>query len=307
MSSSGDRIPEEEARAIWLRAAQLHAEAERRAEDRARHLPVRIEGDDAESEGFHADEIRAVAEQAGISPEFVQIALAEAAASSRPALAEARWDELGSKMFLAASRRTIELSATVEGSVGAVSAAGLQAFSGLPCLLQAGEVADLSSTSGRVVVFNVPKYDWSVTANPPFVEKAYMVGLKQIHMAIRPLTPTTCEVVVAGDLEPGMRSRWRWGAATSAGAGAFGGVAGAGVAASAFNGALLLFLPALVPALMGVGVGIGGAAAVWAMTYRYYRSQVEQSLKETLELLPATVRAAEHQLGRGTDDKKLLR
>src|SRR5690606_29566470 len=85
----------------------------------------------------------------GISAEFVQIALAEAATSGRPALATTRVDALGSKVFLGATCRTIDATATVRGGVDVVSAATLQVFCGHPCLLQAGEVAELPSSRRR--------------------------------------------------------------------------------------------------------------------------------------------------------------
>jgi hypothetical protein len=288
MAPNEDRIPEEAARAIWLRAAQLQADSERRVEERSRQLPARV-GDDAEGEGLQLDDVRAAAEEAGIAPEFVQIAVAEATASSGPAPGLAGGDLLGGKLFLGTSRHTIEETIIVPGSVGAVSAACLQVFLGHPCLLQALEVAELSSTSGRVIVFNVPAFDWSVTANPPFVEKAAMIGLRQLHAAIRPLPglPPTCEVVVAGDLRPGMRTRWRWSAATSAGGTAAGAAWGLGVAASALSGVLL--------AVLGAGLVGGAAVAVWAATYRYYQSQVSQAIRQTLQLLPAAARTTPTQ------------
>jgi hypothetical protein len=294
MTSNEDRIPEEEARAIWLRAAHLQAESERRAEERSRQLPIRV-GDDAEGEGLQLDDVRAAAEGAGIGPEFVQIALAEATASNAPAMASAGSDLVGAKVFLGTSRRTIEETIAVPRSVAAVWAACLQVFAGHPCLLQAGELAELRSTSGRVIVFNVPPFDWSVTANPPFVEKAAMIGLKQLHAAIRPLAsePPTCEVVVAGDLHAGMRTRWRWSAASSVGGGAVGAAWGAGAAATVLPGALL--------AVLGAGLVGGAAVAMWAATYRYYQGQVARALRQTLQLLPAAARAiTTHQGDQGT-------
>jgi eukaryotic-like serine/threonine-protein kinase len=289
VTSSKDRIPEDAARAIWLRAAELQAEAERRLEERARQIPAVTGDDDSESEGLRPEDVRAAAEEAGISPEFVQIALAEAAAASQQWSPTTRWDAAGSRFFLGAPPRTIELSATVPGSIDTVSAACLQAFSGHPCLLQAGEVAELSSTSGRVIVFNVPKFDWMVSANPAFVENAAYVGLKQLHVAMRPLDvePPACDVVVAGDLHAGLRSRWRWSAATSAGVGAAGGAAGMAVAGSVLAGAL----PALLAAALLGGAAIAGAT----MFYGYYRTQVEKALRQTLQLLPAATRAMTSQ------------
>lgn len=284
--STGGRIPDEEARAIWRRAAQLQAEAERRVEERVRQLPARSSRE-LEGEGLDPDDVRIAAEEAGIAPEFVQIALAEARASSERSSPVARWDMLGARLFLASTRPTIEVATTVPGSLDVVAAASLQVFAGHPCLLQAGEVADFPSSSGRVIVFNVPQFDWSATANPAFVEKASMIGLRQLHVAIRPLPEdaSRCEVVVAGDLRPGMRKRWRWSAASYAGAGVAGGAAGIGVAGSAVAGALLA-----LPAVVGAAAFSGAAVAVWAASYRYYRGQVQEALRQSLQLIPATAR-----------------
>ena len=305
MSPEDDRISEEAARAIWRRAAHLQAEAERRMEEGLQPISARRGKVAAQEDGLQLEDVRAAGEAAGISPEFVQIALAEAAAAGGTSPAVARHDLLGARFFLGARRQTIEATAMVSGDVDSVSAAVLQVFSGHPCLLQAGEVAELPSWSGRVIVFKVPKYDWGATANPPFVEKAAMIGLKQLHIAVRPVareTPT-CEVVVAGDLHPGMRSRWKWSAASSLGATAAGGAAGVGAAASAISGAILI-----APAVLGAAVASSAAVGAWMLTYRYYRGAVEDALKETLQLLPATVRAVTaNRLGRGQGERAFLK
>src|SRR5918996_1224589 len=100
MAPSDDHIAEEAARAIWRRAAQLQAEAERRMEENVRKVPPKTGTDPLGSDGLHPDVVRVAGEEAGISPEFVQIALAEAAASNAPSSPMARWDVLGAKLFL---------------------------------------------------------------------------------------------------------------------------------------------------------------------------------------------------------------
>ena len=135
MSSRNDRISEEAAHAIWRRAAQLQAEAERRMEENLRRLPGATASDSEEEEGLDPHHVRMAGEEAGISPEFVQIALAEASAANAPSSPLARWDVLGAKFFLGSTHHTIEATAKVQGSVDAVSAAVLQVFSGHPCLL----------------------------------------------------------------------------------------------------------------------------------------------------------------------------
>src|ERR687893_3038391 len=100
MPSSDDRISEDAARSIWLRAAQLQAEAESRWEENLRQVPSRTGADLIGNAGLHPDDVRAAGEEAGISPEFVQIALAESSASSGPSSAIARHDIFGARLFL---------------------------------------------------------------------------------------------------------------------------------------------------------------------------------------------------------------
>jgi hypothetical protein len=63
-------ISDEQARAIWQRAAELQAEAERAGE---RQLPARA----AESAGLTLAQVAQAAEAAGIDPDFVRLAVAE--------------------------------------------------------------------------------------------------------------------------------------------------------------------------------------------------------------------------------------
>ena len=285
--SPPDRLSEEAARWVWRRAAQLQAEAERRWEESHR-LPSPTAADDLGSDGLPPEEVRAAAEEAGISPEFVQIALAEAASATRPTAQMGQRDLLGARVFLGTTQRSIEVATRVQGGVEVVSAAVLQSFSGHPCLLHAEEVVDLPQAAGRVIVFKVPKFDWGATANPPFVEKAAAIGLKQLHVAVRPLQgeEASCEVVVAADLEPGLRKHWRWSAASSLGAAAAGGAAGVGLAATMVAGAILI-VPGIVGGLLLSGASLG----FWGVGHRLYRQAVEESLKESLQRLPAAIRA----------------
>ncbi len=128
MPTNKDPISEEAARSVWRSAAQVQAEAERRLEESHR-LPARTEPGLSRDEGLHPDVVRAAGEEAGISPEFVQIALAEASASRGPSSGMTRKDFLGARLFLGATRHTIEATRTVQGSVDSVSAAILQVFS----------------------------------------------------------------------------------------------------------------------------------------------------------------------------------
>ena len=48
----------------------------------------------------------------------------------------------------------------------------------------------------------------------------------------------------------------------------------------------------ILPVVLGVAAVSVATAGAWALGYRYYRGQVEESLNQSLQLLPATARAA---------------
>lgn len=290
MRRSDPTIPEDRAKAIWRRAARLQAEAERRMEERAREIAA---GEDADvpdpEDGFPALDVEAAAVEAGIAPEYVRIALAEVGAAGPPTAPMKEWEERAATRFLGTPERSLELVRIVAAPAERAVEAALRVLPAHPCLLQVRDVLDLGSAPGRVVVFDVPRYDWSATANPAFVEHAAMLGLRRVNLAVRSLPGArpSCEVVVSGDLEHGIRRSWRFGAGTSLAMGAAGAGAGSALAGSlALSGALLA-----LPAVAGIALAAGLTAAVWGPTYRYYRRRVVEALEEGLRALEASARA----------------
>lgn len=277
-------IPEETAKAIWRRAAELQAEAEYRMEERTRALAA---GPGASASGLRADDVEAAAVEAGISPEFVHIAIAELSASD-PAAPLAGWEEHGARIMLGPLEE-INLSRTITGSVDEVSAAILRVFQANPWAMLPRDVIDLPSGAGRVIVFGVARYDWSGMTNQPFVSNAYMISLKRLQATIRPLADGNgrCEVLVTGDLRTRLRGRWRTGAATAAGSGLAGGGLGIAIAGGLSLGALVA-----IPAALGFAATAGVMTAIWSGTSRYYRKQVEEMLDEALASVGSSMRAS---------------
>lgn len=289
MSGTEPTIPEDRAQAIWRRAARLQAEAERRMEERARALAAADETDPVPGDGFRADDVEAVAVEAGISPEFVRIAMAEVTASDEAVPPLPAWEERAATRFLGTTERSIELARTVPATVERTVDLALRVLTGHPCLLQLRDVVDLPSLPGRAVVFDVPKYDWSSDSNPAFVTNAAVLGLRRVRLTVRALSGerAACEVVLSADLERGVRSNWRYGALTTAATATAGAGGGAVVAASlALPGALVA-----LPALAGFALLGGLTAAVWGPTYRHYRRWLGGALEESLRALEASARA----------------
>ena len=191
---------------------------------------------------------------------------------------------------------SIERTRVLPSSLDGATADVLRAFSSHPCLLRPRDIVELPSNGGRVVVFEVPKYDGTVTANPPFVEKAYMCGLTVLHVMLRPVPEdaTSTEIVVSGDLYAGRRKSWRWGAAVSSGIGAVGGALGVGVGTALTLAGGVLALPALAGF-----VALGGiTSSTWGWSYRYYAHQVEEIIEDALSHLQTSSRSLSRFSGR---------
>ena len=299
-------ISEEAARAIWRRAAHLQAQAERRAEERARLAPAEDgKTNEPHDGGFFLGDVEVAAAEAGISPEYVRIAVAEIGEKGKlPPLPS--WEDTAANLMMGEAEHSIEQTCIIPASLDTATGAVIRAFSGHPCLLRPRDVVELPSNGGRVVVFEVPKYDWSATANPPFVEKAYMCGLTVLHVILRPLANDegSTEVVVSGDLHAGRRSTWRWAAVTSGATGAIGGAVGVGLGpALTLSGGFLA-----LPVLAGFVAVAGLTSRLWGWSFRYYANQAEELIKDTLSHIalqsPSLSKFSSHNVPR--DETRLI-
>ena len=107
------KVLQMEARALWHRAAELQAEAARRLEERSRQLAPRGHpSDTAEVEGYRLADVRAAAEEAGISSEFVDHALVEAHNRTLVEGAQARPSAMAAR-FLGQPPLTLEVSRVI--------------------------------------------------------------------------------------------------------------------------------------------------------------------------------------------------
>ncbi len=199
------------------------------------------------------------------------------------------WEERGARLMLG-GLDDVQLTRLLSGSVDEVSATLLRVFQALPYTLMPRDVIDLPSGAGRVLVFGVPRYDWSNMSNATFVTNAYMIGLRRVRATIRPLPGEAgrCEVLLTGDLRGQARGRWRMGAATSAAIGLGGGGIGAAAGAGLAVGGALLSLPVLA----GFAVAAGITTAAWNGSVRYYRRLVEEMLDEALATVSSNLRAS---------------
>lgn len=288
MSQDDTRISEEQARALWRRAAELQAEAARRLEERSRQLAPREDPSDAvETEGYRLADVRAAAEDAGISPEFLDHALVESrnralveGAQSRPSAMAAR--------FLGQPPRTLEVSRVMHAPAEEVYAAMQRILPEHPYRLGLVDHHGADPVDGGMLVFKVPVYSYTATtADQSFAYEMLWADIKQLVFSLRRLdtSPPATELTVRGSLTHSHRKNmWVGGIMSGIGA-AVAGVGGAfigGAAAVAFGIGGVAVGAAAVGFLAGGGSFGGLAMLGYRRLYRYALRRGEKAVRDLL-------------------------
>ena len=288
MSQDETRISEEEARALWHRAAELQAEAARRLEERSRQLAPRGRpSDTAEVEGYRLVDVRAAAEEAGISPAFVDHALAEARNRALAEGAEARPSKMAAR-FLGQPPLALEVSRVIHAPAEEVYHAMQRILPESPFRLSLIDQHGGDPLDGGVLVFKVPAYSYSATPGDwSFAYEMAWVDLKQLLFSLRRLDtdPPATELTVRASLIHSHKVHmWVGGglsglAASLSGVG--GGFAGAGVAAALGLGSIAA--GAAVLGFLAGGSAVGGLATLgWRALYRYALRRGEKTIGNLL-------------------------
>ena len=287
MSPDDTRISEDEARALWRRAAELQAEAARRLEERSRQLAPRDRPSDAvEAEGYRLADVRAAAEDAGISPEFVDHALVESrnralveGGRSRPSARAAR--------FLGQPPRMLEVSRVIHAPAEDVYAAMQRVLPEHPYRLSLVDHHGADPMDGGMLVFKVPAFSYTTTADQSFAYEMNWADLRQLVFSLRRLdtSPPATELTVQGSLTPSQRTNmWVGGIMSGIGA-ALGGVGGgfAGGAAAVAIGIGGLAVGAAVVGFLAGGASFGGLAMLgYRRLYRYALRRGEKAVRNLL-------------------------
>jgi len=287
MSQDETRISEEEARALWRRAAELQADAARRLEERSRQLAPREQpSDTVDADGYRLADVRAAAKDAGISPEFLDHALVESRNRAVVEGADAQPSAMAAS-FLGQPPRAIEVSRVIHAPAEEVYAAMQRVLPSHPFRLTLIDHHGADPTDGGVLVFKVPAFSYTTTASDQsFAYEMAWVDLKQLHFSLRRLDtdPPTTELIVQGSLIYSHKlNMWVGGgicglaALLSGAGGAFAG--GAAAIALGIGG---LAAGAIVGALAG-GAAVGGLAMLgWRAVYRYALRRGEKAIRNLL-------------------------
>jgi len=284
-------ISEAQAAAIWQRAARLQADALQRLEQRNDLMPTGMSlstSASVPSGGYKLVDVAAAAEEAGISRQYVAMALAEI---PRGGLAvestSADVSERVATRYLGTTQRSLAVSVTVNASPARTLRALGEALRQAPYSLVVRETIGAHPLDGGVIVFDLPAGLVSASTGESlnyWTGLRYQLEARQVQVTLRPMPgdPTSTEVTMTADLRPGVRrnvitSKWI--------AGIVGGLSGG-------------------LSVVGTGLGIAGvtgvavAAAMGGVSllgYRWlYRSTLDKARGEmlrALESIAATMRA----------------
>ena len=280
MSDDETRISEDEARALWRRAAELQAEAARRLEERSQQLaPRERSADPAEVTGYRLEDVRAAAEGAGISSEFLERALVESRNRALVEGARARPSTMAAR-FLGHPPLTLELSRVIRAPADEVYAAMQRILPGRPFRLSLIDHHGADPLDGGVLVFKVPAYSYTaITADQSFAYEMAMADVKQLLFSLRRLEadPPATELTVQASLTHSHKLTLWVGGSISGVFGVGGGFVGAAAGVALGIGGLAVGAAA-------AGFLAGGAAAMlgWRGLYRYGLRRGKKAIRNLL-------------------------
>lgn len=287
MTDHPERLSEAEALRLWQRAAQLQAEAARRAEARAAGEEDRSPGGAVarrDEDGYALEHVRAAALEAGITEEHVEAALAELVADRAMAASAPVGRQPISDWVLGHPPDAVEARRVVLADVHGVLAAMEEVLPAEPYgLLLRERLGD--PAQGGTLVFDLQGVGFAV-GGTGFKADASFADLRQVLATLVPLPgePPRTELI--------LRSPVAW--ARRINAALIGGLSGVGGSAGLAAGvALGALLSPLGPAVAGVAVAtglVGGARLTLGGLRKLHRYGLGKGTK-TLEALAATVAA----------------
>ncbi|MBA3340477.1 MAG: serine/threonine protein kinase [Gemmatimonadaceae bacterium] len=297
-------LSERQAGLLWRRAAQLQADALQRL-DASRITPSLTSTASAEqrtvglpTEGYRLRHVQAAAVEAGISEQFVALALAELPSEKSGELSRlesATWQERRAAQLLGTQERSCAATRIIAALPHRVLQALGLALQQSPWELTLKDPVGGHPLDGGVLVFDLPgralgmgmTYDMSYT----WLGLRHSLEAKQVQVTLRaaPGAPSSTEVTMYADLRPGVRRNVNAASWWAGGSGVLGGVIGAG-----FGAKLLAGIAVVTIGLPALGVGAAAAIAAFAGYRVAYRSAVERAREEmgrALDAVAASVRS----------------
>lgn len=302
-----ERFSDEQARRLWERATQLQAEAARRDEalssgggDESGDGAAQGEG----GRGYAVEHVRQAALEAGIDPEFVDQALAEARSGM---LATDGVDTAFADRFLGPGHDWLVAEREVDVSVRECLEALRRVFPRLK--LNLVDSRGGRPEAGGVLIFEAGDLGAAMT-NKTLMQLSY-ASVSEIHASMHPNEGGGCRFVLKAPIAKQRRTSARIGLPSVL-------VIGAGVCAAAMAIAVSSLgaggLTA-VETVMGVATGMGGGGAAgvlshrgWRWTQRWGEAKAQQGLERLLQMVVTDARTEggftlpESDAGSGLDD-----
>ncbi|MDF1505581.1 serine/threonine-protein kinase [Roseisolibacter sp. H3M3-2] len=290
-----DVVSEAEAAAIWQRAAQLQADALRRLEER-RDL-MRQQAALAPADGYRLADVAGAAEEAGISRQYVAMALAELPrGATAVAPAPMGIGERQATFFLKARERSLGVSHVVAAPPARTLRALGAVLPRAPYELQLRDTVGAHPLDGGVLVFDLPGPVLLMPSpmdqfNKYWLNTHHALEATQLQVTLRALPgdPGRTEVTMTCDLRPGVRRNVRASQVIAGGVGSFGGaITGAALA----KGGAVAASAAVSALGAAVGEGLGALSLAW---YRWlYPSVLRKAraeMQRALQAVGASVQA----------------
>ncbi|MGZ8413089.1 MAG: serine/threonine-protein kinase [Gemmatirosa sp.] len=305
-------VSQGQAAAIWRRAAQLQADALHRLEERrdllqrapAHGAPGALDAAAdvapaaAADDGYRLADVADAAEEAGISRQYVAMALAELPRGALAATSEPMGvSERQASLFLKTRERSLAASHVVQATPARVLRALGMVLQQAPYELQLRETVGAHPLDGGVIVFDLPGPVMTLDMKRHWMGTRHQLEAAQVQVTLRALPGETgrTEITMTCDLRPGVRRNVRASQWIAGVTGGVGGVMTGGVLTEA--GAVLASAAVLGPAA-ALGAGVAGLALVW---YRWlYSSVLHKARDEMLRALQAVGAAVQSEEVFGT-------
>lgn len=316
-----ERLDEEQAAAIWRRAAQLQADALHRMEARDSLLRIARASDQPAERaaavdaspardamltpgaGYRIADVAGAAEEAGISRQYVAMALAELPRGGLPTAAALGIDERQATRFLGTEVRsvavTVEIPTPPARALRAMGAVLQQA----PYELRLRATVGAHPLDGGVIVFDLPGPVMTMAgitsgrATDYWKATRLYLEASQLQVVMRPVaggapgTPDRTEVTMTADLRPGVRRNVR---ASQLSAGITGASTSVVTATLLAKGAAVLASTAVLGPALGLGAVLTGLSLyAYRRFYSSYIARAQREMRESLEAIAASIQAEE--------------
>lgn len=297
-------LSENQAALLWRRAAQLQADALQRL-DAARITPSLVSTASSENraiglptEGYRLRHVQAAAVEAGISEQFVALALAELPSEKSGEIVKlesATWQERRAAQLLGTRERSCAVTQIVSAPPNRVLQALGLTLQQSPWELTLKEPVGGHPLDGGVLVFDLPGtavgMGMAYNMNFAWLALRHQLEAKQVQVTLRPApgAQSSTEVTMYADLRPGVRRNVNAASWMAGGAGMFGGVIGGLVGAK-----LLMGVAAATIGLPAVGLGAVAAVAAFSgyrIAYRNAVRKAQEEMARSLEAVAASLRS----------------